>query len=355
MTSVGIWSVGTYLPPIVRGNDWWPAEVVEGWMAARGAAPPPEGAALASEGARLVAAAMAGQGKEPFQGWRERHVMPQSMTSLDMETLAAEEAITRAAVPRSEIDAIFTQTMVPDVLFGNTACELHARLGLHRRCLSTQIDGAAFSFLTQLTLAEQLIAAGRARYVLIVQSCAVTRLLDRGDPISPFFGDGASAAIVGPVTSGRGILGFVQRTDGRFPRTLVASVRGGRWYDEGHVVLHTAAPDQVRQMLLEILDHGRDVIDDVLRAGERCAGDVDVFISHQGMPWLRRAVQEHAGLAGARSVETFSWAGNLFAVNLPLGLATAEREGALGDGDLVLTFGGGTGQTVGAALMRWGR
>jgi 3-oxoacyl-[acyl-carrier-protein] synthase-3 len=295
------------------------------------------------------------QSDDPFQGWRERRVMPDGMTSVDMELAAAEDAIARAGIDRGEIDVLLNQTMVPEYLLGSTACELHRRLGLHRRVLSSQIEAAAFSWLVQLRFAQLLVQSGGARFVLCVQSCGVSRLVDANAPISPFFGDGASALVVGPVSEERGILGSVSRTDGRFPETLIASVPGGRWYDDGRPVLHAAAPAQVQQMLLEILDHGKDVIDDVLEGCGHRAADVDVFISHQGMPWLRAAAQEYAGLAAARSVETFSRAGNLFAVNVPLGLATAEQEGKLSPGDLVLLFGGGTGQTVGAALMRWGR
>jgi hypothetical protein len=36
-------------------------------------------------------------------------------------------------------------------------------------------------------------------------------------------------------------------------------------------------------------------------------------------------------------------------------LATGEADGLLGDGDLVTLFGGGTGITYGAAVLRWGR
>jgi 3-oxoacyl-[acyl-carrier-protein] synthase-3 len=353
---IGLLAVGTYLPPEVRSNDWWPAETVARWMEQRAAARTAGGPPTATTpGMARVIAAMAEQSDDPFQGWRERRVMPVGMTSSDMEEAAARDALARAGVDAAEIDLVFTQTMVPEVLLGNTACELHRRLGLGAGCLSTQIDAAAFSFFVQLALAEQMIAAGRARTALIVQSCAVTRLLDREDPVSPFFGDGASAALVGPVSADRGILGSVHKTDGRFPRTLVAGVREGRWYDEGRPILHTAAPAEVRQMLLEILDHGKQAVDDVLAASGRRADEIDVFISHQGMPWLRRSAQEYAGVGAARSVETGSWAGNLFGVNVPLGLATAERDGTLSPGDVVLAFGGGTGQTVGATVIRWGR
>jgi 3-oxoacyl-[acyl-carrier-protein] synthase III len=357
VAGIGILAVGTYLPPDIRRNDWWPAETVARWMeqraAARAAAGPPP--AAMTPGMARVIAAMAEQSDDPFQGWRERRVMPETMTSADMEEAAARDALERAGSDGAEIDLVLTQTMVPEVLLGNTACELHRRLGLAARCLSTQVDAAAFSFFVQLRIAEQMIAAGGARKALIVQSCAVTRLLDPADPISPFFGDGASAAVVGPVAADRGILGSVHKTDGRFPRTLVAGVPEGRWYDEGRPLLHTAAPGEVRQMLLEILDHGKHAVADALVASRCRTDEIDVFVSHQGMPWLRRSAQEYAGLGTARSIETGSWAGNLFSVNVPLGLATAEREGMLRAGEVVLAFGGGTGQTVGATVVRWGR
>jgi len=44
-------------------------------------------------------------------------------------------------------------------------------------------------------IAELMIAAGRARTALLVQSCAMSRIVDQNDIYSPVFGDGATAGL----------------------------------------------------------------------------------------------------------------------------------------------------------------
>lgn len=348
MAGIGILAVGTYLPPDIRRNDWWPAETVARWIEQRAAAaaPPPE---ASSAGMARVLASISQRAGDPFQGAVERRIMPDGMTGGDMELAAAEDALARAGIERGEIDLLLVHSTVPEYLMSNTACVLHHRLGLRAECLAIQVEAAAYSFLAQTALARQMITGGAARCALLVQSCSVTRLLDPADPISPVFGDAATAEIVGHVSEGRGILQVAHRADGRFPRTLIASVPGGRWYYEGRVILHSADPAQAMQLYGEILDLGIEVVGEVLAAAGCEAADVDVFAVHQGTPWLREVAQAHFGLERARSIEVFARTGNIFSSMIPLGLAAAEP------GDLVLMFGGGTGQTYGAALARWGK
>ncbi len=351
--NVGILGVGTFLPPDVRTNDWWPASVVQGWMAQRATARPAPHQPR-TKGEALVGRAMSEQAYDPFQGAIERRVMPAGMTIFDMEEHAAREAIVRARVDPQAIDLVLTHTVVPDVLLGNPACILHQRLGLPRECLTMQADAATYSFMAQLTLAEAMIASGRARHALLVQSCGASRLIDPTDPISPLFGDGASAVVVGSVSAGRGILGSVHFTDGRYPRTLVASPRGRTWFDDGRSVLHVADPAQMHEVFLGTADVCKESVDQALARSGHAANEVDFFCVHQGTPWLRKVVQAHTGLEHARSIETFARTGYLFAAILPIGLRVAEDEGLLVAGKLAVITGGGPGQTFGAFVLRWG-
>lgn len=350
-TCVGIHGVALYLPPVVRHNDWWPSHVVAGW---RDPWRPPPPTRPLSPGEARVAAAMREQAADPFQGSVARHVMPGDMTVLDMAEQAGRLAIARAGVAAGNIDLLLTNIALPDVLLGNPACEIHHRLGLPRRCFAMETTAATYSFLMQLTLAQAMIVSGNARLALLVQACGVTHLVDREDPISPLFGDGATAVVVGRVSEGRGIRAAVHHVDGRFPNTLVAGVRGGRWFDPGRGVVHVADPVQMRDVFLVTADVCKESVDAVLAKAGLTTRDVGFFAVHQGTPWLRRVVQDHAGLGHARSIESFSQTAYLFASTIPAGLAFADRAGLLADDDLVLATAGGPGVTFGSIAMRWG-
>lgn len=303
---------------------------------------------------RRVLEAQAQQVRDPFLGAVERHILDRSQSIFDMEERAARAAIERAGIGADKIDLLLTNTTVPEVLLGNPACELHQRLGLPRACLATHLDVATHSFMMQLTLAEAMISAGRARYALLVQSCAPSRLLHEMDPIAPFFGDAATAVVVGPVSTGRGVLASVNFTDGRFPRTLVATVPGAAFYDDGHIQLHIADPRQMQSVFLLTADVCKESIDAALDAAGRKPRDVSFFCIHQGTPWLRRVVQEYADLAHTKSIETFQETGYLFASTIPAALATAQERRLLVAGDTAVIAGGGPGMTYGAAVLAWG-
>ncbi|HEX3765443.1 MAG TPA: 3-oxoacyl-[acyl-carrier-protein] synthase III C-terminal domain-containing protein [Kofleriaceae bacterium] len=353
---IGLLGAATYLPPEVRRNDWWPRSTVERWAAPRGASPPPAGPltpAMAD-----VLAEMAHQAVDPFQGVTERRVMPADMASVDMEAQAAERAIARAqagapGLDRGQIDVLLTHTAVPDYLLSNTACVLHHRLGLAPTCFTMQAEASGNSFLMQLTVAEQMIAAGRARHALVVQSAAGSRLLDPDSPMSPLFGDGASAVVIGPVASG-GLLASVHRTDGSYPRGLIAAVPGRRWYDDGRIVLHSGDPGAMRQIFLETADRAAEVVGAALATAGQAAADVGLFAVHQGTPWLRRVTQTACGLVNARAVDTFATTGYLFGASIPLVLELAQHRSLVAPGDLVVLHGGGVGSTYSAIALRWG-
>jgi 3-oxoacyl-[acyl-carrier-protein] synthase-3 len=289
---------------------------------------------------------MAEQNKDPFQNFERRHVMPEGMSLLDMEEQASLAALEKAGCERTGIDLLLTNRSVPEFLLSNPAAGLHERLGLSRECLSTHLDVATHSFLMQLALAEGMIAAGRARYALLVQSVASSRLIDPTQRISPHFGDIATAVIIGPTSAERGIKATVNYTDGRYPKTLIASLPGVR--------LQIGEPAQLQAVFLGAVDACVGSIRTVISRAKWSPERVEFLAIHQGAPWLRRIVQEESGLTHTRSAETFKETGYVFASNIPASLAKALERGDLREGDPVVLVGGGPGQTYGATALVWG-
>ncbi len=352
---VGIHGLGLFLPEEIRTNDFWSSDVIAGWAANRPPPTAPSPALLASEGAQRVVAAQAKQTRDPFQGVVTRRVMASNMTLLDMEESAARSAIARASIDPASIDLVLTSTTVPDYLLGNPACGLHDRLKLRRRCFTLHTDVAAAAFLAQLEIAEAMIIAGRARVALLVQSCAPTRLIAPTDSNAPYFGDGATAAIVAAVDDHHGIETSVTFTDGRYGKTLIASTTPNGKFYEGPSSLIVGDPAQTQAVFLQTADSCKVSIEHCLAATGKTADDIDFVSMHQGTSWLRDVVCTYAGLTRARSVEVFADLGYLFASTIPASLALAEQRQLLGSGDRVILVGGGTGMTYGATQMVWGQ
>ena len=189
----------------------------------------------------------------------------------------------------------------------------------------------------------------------MVQSAAQSRVLPKDEPHAPWFGDGASAVVVGPVAKGRGIVGRCDRSDGALQGSLVAGVPGGRWHDDAAAILYNAKMEATRGLMGVLVDVATEAVGAALDDAGVHPEDVDFYACHQAFSWLRRVTQQRVGMSRARYVDTFADAASVAAVNVPLVLGRGEREGILHDGDLVATFTGGSGISYSSVVMRWGR
>jgi len=361
MSSVGIHSIGVYLPEEVRRNDYWAPDVVEGWRTKRARKIPSFKEIVSSDGAApssseaAVLSAIAEYADDPFQGAVERRAAPDSMTASDMEVRAARDAIERAGIAADDIDFVLSHSALSDYHMCPNACAVKEALGLKQRTLSLAVEAACNSFAPQLELAESLIASGRYRYGLLVQSALGTRVVPKEQPASALFGDAATAVIVGPVASGYGILGRAHYSDGQHFRSVVSGVPGRRWYEEGRVVMYVEDPRLARETFLFIGDRSRQAIHAAIADASITKDQVSFYACHQPTRWIRKFTQASAELQHARAIDTFELTTSIFSAGVPLVLAMAEREGTVTAGDVVATFAGGLGFTWSSAVMRWGR
>jgi len=180
--------------------------------------------------------------------------------------------------------------------------------------------------------------------------------MDYADPQSAWFGDGATAEVIGASQGAAGILGRSTMTESRLRNAVAIGRAGSKWY-EAPGRLGMVSPDRKSgyQILLGFADYGKRVVDAALSDAGLSSSDVTFFGCHQAQIWQRRVAQRYCGLDAARALDTFDWAGNLTSANLPLVLEVAQRGGVLRDGDVVALYGGGAGVTVSGLIAKWGR
>jgi 3-oxoacyl-[acyl-carrier-protein] synthase III len=358
--NIGVWGLGTYLPPIVRTNDWWPAEIVDEWRQRQQKRVTRRAADAADDGTtpatRRLLEAAAEYADDPFEGAVERRVMPDDMWPTEMQMAAAYQAIERAGVDLADIDFLLVENVTPDYGVPD-GCKLQLEMGLRRdRLFTLHSNCHCNGFVQQLALAEGLIRGGGFRLGLIVQCSVMSRHIRPEDPFSPWFGDAATAAVVGAVPAGKGLLAHAHGTDGRVHNGLVYGVPGKRWYDDGgKIVLYIEDRDKTKDMLLSMADEVEVLLGRALAQSGIRKEEVDFLAAHQGTVWLGRGIQRHVGLEHATRIDTFPWAASVLACNLPLVMATGEKEKKLQDGDVVVGFAGAIGQTVSGMVYRWGR
>lgn len=142
---------------------------------------------------------------DPFRGAVERRILSSDESSLTLECRAARDALQAGNFLLEDIDlAIVTSFGTEEVVAGNAAFLVN-ELGL--RCASWNLNSMCSSAIVALETASTLVRSGDYRNILVITSCAYSRLLDERDTISWIAGDGAGAFVVSAVKANQGILG----------------------------------------------------------------------------------------------------------------------------------------------------
>ena len=285
---------------------------------------------------------------------QRRKAAPDEYTS-QFASRASQEAIERAGIDPSEIDLILCATVTPDQILPSTACLIQAQLGANKAA-AMDIVAACSGFLYGLTIAEPMISSGQIKYALVIGAELLTRYVDYTDRSTcVLFGDGAGAAIVGPVEGDRGILAARIRSDGRYEEQLYAPgggtkggfsaetiARGDHFFKmKGHEVFKVA----VRSMA----DISRQVLCEVGLKTE----DVKLFIPHQANQRITDAVANTLNVDASLVYSNISQTGNTSSASIPICLDECVQSGRIKQDDIVLMSSFGGGFTWGAVVMRW--
>ncbi|GAA1368723.1 ketoacyl-ACP synthase III [Streptomyces beijiangensis] len=283
-----------------------------------------------------------------------RYAAPDEATS-DLATRAAGEALKGAGITAGQIDYLIVATSTGDSPQPPTSYLVQNALGADRAaCLDVNVVCSGFVF--GLALAHSLLAVRPGSHALVIGADIYSRILDFSDRRTAIlFGDGAGAAVLGPVPDETGILDFdlsshgsahryirVEAGGSRMPASSDTLGEGGQFFRmEGRAVREFVA-EKVPPALAAL----------AARNGTRL-DEVDHFVPHQANGVLLDELVEQAGLTAAHTHRTVERFGNVGSASVPVALDDAHRSGHLKRGDLVLLTGFGGGMAMGSCLMRW--
>ena len=288
-------------------------------------------------------------------GIKQRHKAAEGEYTSMFAVSASRQAIERARIDPSEIDLVICATVTPDQILPSTGCIIQTELGAHKAA-AFDLAAACSGFLYGLTLANQMIRSGQTRYALVVGAEILTRYVDYTDRTTcVIFGDGAGAAVLGPVEGERGILSTRIRSDGRYaeqlyspgggtriPTTTETLASGLHFYKmKGNELFKVA----VRSMA--------EISREVLEEAGYSADDVKLFIPHQANQRITDAVADKLNVGSERVYSNIEMHGNTSSASIPIALDECVEMGKMREGDLVLLASFGGGVTWGAVAMRW--
>jgi 3-oxoacyl-[acyl-carrier-protein] synthase-3 len=289
-------------------------------------------------------------------GIKQRHKAGEGEYTSQFAVRAAAQAIERARIDPSEIDLLICATVTPDQVLPSTGCLIQTELGAHRAA-AFDLAAACSGFLYGLTLANQMIRGGQARYALVIGAEVLTRYVDYTDRSTcVIFGDGAGAALLGPFEGEeRGILATRIRSDGRFAEQLYAPGGGTRLgitadnVTTGQHYFRMKGNELFKVAVRSMGEISREVLEE---AGYE-ASDVKLFIPHQANQRITDAVANNLKVDSEIVYSNIAMHGNTSSASIPMALDECLEQERLSEGDLVLLASFGGGVTWGSVLMRW--
>jgi 3-oxoacyl-[acyl-carrier-protein] synthase-3 len=268
---------------------------------------------------------------------------------MDMAVEASNEAIQKAGIKPSEIEAVIFSTITHPYQTPSAASLLAELVGANP-APAFDISAACAGYCYSIAQADSLVRSGTAKYVLVVGGEKLSDYIDPTDrSISFLLGDGAGAAIIGPSDS-PGISKSVWGSDGSkweavgMTGSLLDFRDGtGSWptlVQEGQSVFRWAVWEMVK------------VAKEALEVAGVKPEELAALVTHQAN---ERIIDEMAKqLALPESVvvaKDIVTTGNTSAASIPLAMHALMAEGRIKSGDLALQIGFGAGLAYGAQVV----
>ena len=289
-------------------------------------------------------------------GIRERRVACTDDTVASMSVEASRIALKRAHLSGADLDLIIMATSSPDFQLPGAAGIVQDRLGAHRAAAFDLRSGCS-GFVYGLAVANQFIANGMYKRVLVVGAEIITRFVDWSDRRTcVLFGDGAGAAVLEATDVPTGVL------------RVQLGCKGS-----GHDALYVAGGGSVHPMCPETWTRGWHYIrmdgqrvarfavravlrgtKDVLRESGLTWSDIDLFIPHQSNLRLIEYVAKKLHIPWDKIFVNVDRYANMSTASIPVALCEAAEQGRLQEGDNVLLMAYGAGLTWAAAVIQWG-
>ena len=288
-------------------------------------------------------------------GIRERRIADKDEFTSDMGARAAEQALQQSGINPKDIDLIIVATCTPDTVFPSTACHIQHKIGA-TRAAAFDLQAACSGFLYALVTAEQFIAAGGYRTILVIGAEKLSSIVNWQDRNTcVLFGDGAGAVILQHRDGARGLLSYDLGADGAQTEILSVPAGGCR------VPITSQVIDERLQYLQmsgkEVYRHAVSAMNRSAEAALERAGckpaDLRWIVPHQANFRIIEAVAQRLNVSMEHFIINLDRYGNTSAACLPIALHEMSVAGKLEQGDLVLMVAFGGGLTWASAVLEW--
>jgi len=287
-------------------------------------------------------------------GIKERRIAAENETTSDMAVKAAQKAIERSGLNKSDIDMIVVATISPDYFnMPSTATVVAHKMGLDK-VTAFDISAACTGFIYVLSIAKAFIESGMKKNVLIIgaeKMSAITDYTDRGTCI--LFGDGAGAAVISATENrAEAIIDLHTASDGSLGDFLMTP-DGGTGNPHKSELKAEASFIQMKgneTFKIAVRTLTNDVVS-ILQENGIKSEEITHFIPHQANYRIIKAVGDALKLKDEQIVMTVAKYGNTSGASIPMAINDVYEKGELKAGELMLLDAFGGGLTWGSALL----
>jgi len=288
-------------------------------------------------------------------GIKQRHKAADNEYTSQFGTAATRMALERAGIKPEQLDIIICATTTPDQIMPSTGALIQAQIGASNAA-GMDVFAACSGFLYGLTLVESMIRTGQVRYALVVGAEVLTKYVDYTDRgTCVIFGDGAGAAVLGPVNSGKGILATKIKSDGRYEEQLYAPGGGtklGTSYETIDNRMHYFKM-KGNELFKVAVRSMTEISEEMLGKAGLTVNDIDLVIPHQANQRITDAVASRLGVSEEKVYSNIAEHGNTSSASIPIAMDECIESGKLKEGDTVLLTAFGGGVTWGATILQF--
>lgn len=289
-------------------------------------------------------------------GIKERHMAAEGQSTSDMAVEAAKAALKDAGLKPTDLDLIILATITPDTPTPATACWVQSKLGA-LQAAAFDISAACSGFVYGLSIAKSLVESGAYKKILMIGAEKLTAFIDwkdRGTCV--LFGDGAGAAILGPVEAGQHeILSSYMAANGNEANLLKIPAGGCKMPPSLQTMeqrLHTLKMEGKEIFKTAVKVMSEATLEATKRAGLKL-DDISLIIPHQANSRIILAIGERLEAPEGKIFMNLDKIGNTSAASVIIALVDALKAGRIKKGDAIAFVAFGAGTTLASAVVRW--
>ena len=272
-------------------------------------------------------------------GIKRRYHLGDKFSVSDIAAMVAMKLISQIDI--EDLGLIIIASFSQDYMFPPMSAAVHKALNAKKECQIIDINVNCVGLVTGSTIAvERMRSDPNIKYAIVIGVEVLSRYIDKHDKFTaPFFSDGASGVLLGPVAEDKGLINSSFLTESSVYEEVKLE-RGKYIYQNGKTTWTQAItywPYTIKQL--------------VHKSGLKLK-DIDFFVFHQANKVLIEYIMDKNKIPHNKTFINVQETGNTGAASIGIALHEAMHKKLIVPGDLLILAGVGAGFNYGANLWK---